>query len=148
MRYVRLDHRFVDHIPEILESGVLYVSMRYATAAHKCCCGCGLEVVTPFTPTDWQLTFNGESVSLRPSIGNWNFPCRSHYVVDRGRIIEAGPWSDAQVAAERERDRHAKARYYGVEPPSRKTDVALSDQFGLPRQKGFWSAIKRWWTGG
>jgi hypothetical protein len=28
----------------------------FRTAAHCCCCGCGEEVVTPFTPTDWSMT--------------------------------------------------------------------------------------------
>jgi len=58
------------------------------------------EVVTPFTPTDWKMTFDGETVSLRPSIGNWNDACRSHYVIERGRVIEALPWADWQVEAE------------------------------------------------
>ena len=101
MRHKRLEHRFVEHIPERLEPGVLYISMEYATSAHSCCCGCGEEVVTPFTPTDWKMTFDGETISLRPSIGNWTLNCRSHYVIDRGKVIEAGPWSDEQVEAER-----------------------------------------------
>jgi Family of unknown function (DUF6527) len=69
MRHPRLDHRFVDHVPEVIEPGVLYVSMKYATAAHQCCCGCGSEVITPFTPTDWSLTYDGDAISLNPSIG-------------------------------------------------------------------------------
>ena len=113
IRHKRLEHRFVEHIPERLEAGVLYVSMEYATSAHSCCCGCGEEVVAPFTPTDWKMTFDGETISLRPSIGNWTLKCRSHYVIDRGKVIEAGPWSDEQVEAERRRDRAAKARFYG-----------------------------------
>ncbi|MGO7135680.1 DUF6527 family protein [Rhizobium leguminosarum] len=113
MRHQRLEHRFVEHIPERLKPGVHYVSMEYATSAHSCCCGCGEEVVTPFTPTDWKMTFDGETVSLRPSIGNWTLKCRSHYVIDRGKVIEAGPWSDEQVEAERRRDRAAKERFYG-----------------------------------
>ncbi|MBF0270110.1 MAG: hypothetical protein HQL44_16115 [Alphaproteobacteria bacterium] len=113
MGYTRLEHRFVEHIPERLEPGILYVSMEYATSAHSCCCGCGEEVVTPFTPTDWKMTFDGESVSLHPSIGNWTLKCRSHYVIDRGKVIEAAPWSDKQIEAERSRDRVAKARFYG-----------------------------------
>jgi hypothetical protein len=113
MRHKRLEHRFIEHIPERLEPGVLYVSMEYATSAHSCCCGCGEEVVTPFTPTDWKMTFDGETVSLHPSIGNWMLKCRSHYVVDRGEIIEADPWNDEQVEAERRRDSAAKARFYG-----------------------------------
>ncbi len=46
----RLQHRFVETMPEKIEPGILYISMEYATAAHCCCCGCGEEVVTPFSP--------------------------------------------------------------------------------------------------
>ncbi|EHR05618.1 DUF6527 family protein [Bradyrhizobium sp. WSM471] len=116
IRYKKLEHRFVEHIPECLQPGILYVSTKYATSAHSCCCGCGEEVVAPFTPTDWKMTFDGETISLRPSIGNWTLKCRSHYVIDRGKVIEAGPWSDEQVEAERRRDSAAKARFYGQPP--------------------------------
>lgn len=116
MRHKRLEHRFVEHIPEQLQPGVLYVSMEYATSAHTCCCGCGEEVVAPFTPTDWKMTFDGETISLRPSIGNWTLKCRSHYVIDRSKVKEAGPWSDEQVEAERRRDRMSKASFYGQSP--------------------------------
>ena len=74
-----VEHQFVDFVPETLSEGVLYVSMIYATAIHKCCCGCGNKVVTPLDPNQWMLTFDGHSISLSPSIGNWNYPCRSHY---------------------------------------------------------------------
>jgi Family of unknown function (DUF6527) len=114
MRHNHLEHRFVQYIPERLDSGVLYISMEYATAAHRCCCGCGEEVVTPFSPTDWSMTFDGEAVSLSPSIGNWNFACRSHYFIRRGRVLEAGAWTDNQVEGNRRMDRSAKARYYDV----------------------------------
>lgn len=114
MRSIRLEHRFVQHIPDRLEPGVLYVSMDYGTAAHTCCCGCGEEVVTPFTPTDWKMTFDGDSVSLWPSVGSWTLSCRSHYVIERGRVFEAGPWSDEKVAQERRRDKAAKVRYFNT----------------------------------
>ena len=45
----RFEHRFVQNIPEQLEPGILYISMEFATAAHRCFCGCGEEVVTPFS---------------------------------------------------------------------------------------------------
>ena len=115
MRFRRLEHRFCKHIPESLEPGVLYVSMEYATAVHSCCCGCGEEVVTPFTPTDWEMAFDGRAISLWPSVGNWTLPCRSHYVVREGAVIQGRPWTDEEIAAERRRDRAAKARYYGTE---------------------------------
>src|SRR5262245_13307085 len=118
IRYERLQHQFVQNLPTRLEPGVLYVSMEYATAAHSCCCGCGEEVVTPFSPTDWQMTFDGVSVSLWPSVGSWSLPCRSHYVVEAGRVIEAYQWSDEEIEAGRRHDKVAKAQYYGADSTS------------------------------
>lgn len=70
-RITTLDHRFVRNLPRELVPGILYVSMHYATVVHSCCCGCGEQVVTPLSPTDWKMTYDGASVSLSPSIGNW-----------------------------------------------------------------------------
>src|SRR5438067_1869789 len=97
MRISSLEHRFVRNIPDKLEAGVLYVSMEYATAAHTCCCGCGEEVVTPFSPTDWHMWFDGETVSLWPSVGSWTLPCRSHYIINRGKVLGAGDWSNLMM---------------------------------------------------
>ena len=83
-------HEFVDYIPEDLKDGTVYVSVKYATVNHKCLCGCGNEVVTPLSPTDWKLVFDGKTISLDPSIGNWGFACRSHYWIRRNRIEWAG----------------------------------------------------------
>jgi hypothetical protein len=77
---------FVDAIPEHLKTGTIYVSLPYATAVHLCPCGCGIEVVTPISPKDWRLEWNGEDISLYPSVGNARFPCGSHYHVRRGCI--------------------------------------------------------------
>lgn len=112
IRHRRLEHRFVTSIPRQLEPGVLYVSIECATAIHACCCGCGEEVVTPLTPTDWKLIFDGETISLWPSIGNWNYVCRSHYVIERNQVIEALPWSDRRVANARQRDKLSKTHFY------------------------------------
>src|SRR4051812_41915563 len=77
-----LTHEFVEYVPENLEERTLYVSVKFKTVLHKCCCGCGREVVTPLSPTGWKLTFDGETISLRPSIGSWNLPCQSHYWIE------------------------------------------------------------------
>jgi len=79
---------FVEFVPEDLEAGVLYVSMIYRTAVHLCACGCGEKVVTPLSPRDWKLTFDGKSVTLYPSIGNWSFTCRSHYFIRQNQIVD------------------------------------------------------------
>lgn len=87
-----MKHQFVEFIPDELEDGILYVSITYATVLHKCGCGCGNEVVTPLSPMDWQLTFNGETISLFPSIGNWSFPCRSHYWIRKNEVVWVKDW--------------------------------------------------------
>ena len=104
----KLTHRFVKSVPETLEDGVLYVSVEYATAIHKCCCGCGKEVVTPLSPRDWKLIFDGETISLYPSIGNWSFPCQSHYWITNNQVEWAVKWSKRQIAAVRKRDELGK----------------------------------------
>lgn len=81
-----LHHEFVDLIPDQIEVGIIYISLNYCTAVHKCVCGCGNEIVTPISPSGWQLTFNGETISLYPSIGNWYLPCRSHYWINKGKV--------------------------------------------------------------
>ncbi|MFQ6552629.1 DUF6527 family protein [Aestuariibius insulae] len=141
MRHELLEHAFVEHIPEKVKPGILYVSMEYGTAAHSCCCGCGEEIVTPFTPTDWKMIFDGETVSLNPSIGNWTLDCRSHYVIKRGRVIEAGPWTDEQVAAERLRDRKVKSRHYAQQPEVRKAPGHALDLEHETEAKSIWQRI-------
>lgn len=147
MRYLSLEHRFVRNVPRELEFGILYVSMDYATAVHSCCCGCGERVVTPFTPTDWRMTFDGESISLHPSVGNWNQKCRSHYVIQRDRVLEAGPWSQDQIDAERIRDKKAKASYYGNkhgEPASVKQLPVSGCEGAAMHSISIWSRLKAW----
>jgi hypothetical protein len=112
---VVLTHEFVEFIPEKLREGTLYVCIPFATVVHRCCCGCGREVVTPLSPTDWKLTFDGASVSLDPSIGNWNFPCQSHYWIQHNRVRWAGRWSKDEIEAGRAADALAKARHFGGE---------------------------------
>ena len=77
--------RRVDSIPDDLEDGILYISHKYQVAVHLCCCGCGGEVVTPLDHEGWHLT-EENGATLSPSIGNFSFPCRSHYFIRRNRV--------------------------------------------------------------
>lgn len=112
MRLTTTRHEFVERVPERLKVGVLYVSIPFGTAVHRCCCGCGLEVVTPLGPSDWSLTYDGESVTLDPSIGNWSFPCRSHYWIERGHVHWTRTWAQWEVDATRAADRTSRARHF------------------------------------
>jgi hypothetical protein len=131
-----LTHRFVEFIPDVIEEGTLYLSMEYATVIHKCCCGCGKEVVTPLSPTDWKLIFDGKTISLHPSIGNWSFPCRSHYWIKNSMVQWAKQWSQERIAAARAYDRRVKERYF---TGSEQDD----DLTTMPARKDSW--WKKWW---
>lgn len=90
MKIEVIRHKFVDFIPDSIEEGVLYISAPYATATHRCACGCGEIVVTPIRSTHWTFIWDGETVTMRPSIGNWSLPCQSHYFIEENRIVWAG----------------------------------------------------------
>ncbi len=111
MRLTRVQHEFVDAVPESLTSGVVYVSIKYATAVHLCCCGCAREVVTPIQPRRYRLMFDGVSISLSPSIGNWSFPCQSHYWIEGNRVRWARRWTAEQIAEGRGRDLRLLGRW-------------------------------------
>mgnify|MGYP001432868461 CR=1 FL=1 len=113
-----ISHKFVEFIPELLENDTIYITIEYSTAVHKCFCGCGNKVVTPLSPTDWRLIYDGETLSLYPSIGNWNFDCRSHYWIENDRVVWAEKWSKKKINFNRKQDRLAKGKYYGndIEP--------------------------------
>jgi hypothetical protein len=97
---------FVDFIPENLEEGIIYISLKYSTAAHLCCCGCGQEVITPLNPAKWYLTEKNGIISLHPSIGNWSLPCKSHYWISQNRVLWAGEISSEMISAVQARDLH------------------------------------------
>jgi len=107
-----LVHEFVEFIPDDLKERTLYISITYCTAVHKCCCGCGREVVTPLSPTAWRLIFDGATVSLHPSIGSWNLPCQSHYFITRNKVVWAPTWTEKQITRGREREARLKEQYF------------------------------------
>jgi hypothetical protein len=131
-----LQHRFVKFIPDELESGVIYISMEYKTVTHRCCCGCGEKVVTPLSPAGWELTFNGKSVSLSPSIGGGT--CNSHYFIRNGRVQWARPLTKAQRATALRRDQSAADRFHtGLAP------VVDDIEQAPPQTVGWWRRMWR-----
>jgi hypothetical protein len=133
-----LSHKFVDAIPEHLEYGMLYISGSRRTAIHLCVCGCGNEVVTPISPTDWQLKFDGETVSLSPSIGLWEFKCRSHYWIIKSQIRWSGSWSDQQVKNGREREKRLRDQFYKTEPDVEPEKIIAPQKMDMPIERTGW----------
>ena len=92
-RILTFEPKFVESMPRVKEHGILYVSYKYELAIHLCACGCGYEAVTPFDEKlGWTLgedrntDDNTSQVTLRPSIGNWKFPCKSHYYITNNKV--------------------------------------------------------------
>jgi hypothetical protein len=78
---------YVEFIPDDPAAGILYISEKYRVAIHLCPCGCGNQVVTPLEPgRGWDLSGEKGVVTLRPSIGSWNLPCRSHYFITANSV--------------------------------------------------------------
>lgn len=90
MKIKQFDYKteFVEKLnnDEDLKDGVLYVAPHYEVAIHKCMCGCGEKVVTSLIEGQWTWNFNGKNVSLSPSVGNYNFNCKSHYYLRDGIV--------------------------------------------------------------
>lgn len=96
---------YVERMPDRLDDGHLYISESRNLALHKCCCGCGEEVVTPLnSKAGWQVIKDGHKVSLYPSIGNWNFACQSHYWIKNNRVEWSYQMTSKEIVRVQARD--------------------------------------------
>jgi hypothetical protein len=77
----------VRRIPDQLDYGILYVCFECNVVVHLCACGCGEKVVLPLSPSCWSIEYDGEFVSMRPSVGNFQMSCRSHYWIKQNRVL-------------------------------------------------------------
>lgn len=111
MKLNKINLRHVEFMPKQLEPGILYVSTKYGTAAHLCACGCGEKIRTPLGETEWSFSEKATGPSLWPSVGNWQKPCQSHYVVDGGEIIWCGQWTPEQIMAGRRKEEARRVAY-------------------------------------
>src|ERR1700733_15245761 len=112
MRREAFVHEFTEYVPHDPDDGVIYVSIRFRTVVHKCPCGCGTKIATPLSPANWKLTYDGEAISLSPSVGGWGLPFRSHYRIASNQVQWVGQWTDAQIAAGRARDEAERSQYF------------------------------------
>jgi Family of unknown function (DUF6527) len=101
-------------------------------------------VVTPLSPTGWKLIFDGKTVSLDPSIGNWGFPCRSHYWVRSDRALWAEDWSQPRVDANRAHNRRAKDRYYRVGEEEAAVPPKPETPANVPQKTAWWKRLRLW----
>lgn len=132
-------HEFVELIPTEREEGKIYISIAYSTAVHSCLCGCGMKVVTPIKPNKWTLTYNGDSISLSPSVGNWSFTCRSHYWIRENMVLDAGLLSETSIEDGRTRDARLTEYYYTGVSRSAGSKPIIPEQ--PVRKRSFWDKL-------
>lgn len=102
----------VESFPRPMDAGILYYSQRFNVVGHACACGCGREVITPLSPVQWALRPGRLGPTLRPSIGNWQFPCRSHYWITNGAVEWSYQMSEAKIREGREFNARLRERYF------------------------------------
>jgi hypothetical protein len=118
----------VHYMPKDLKPGVLYVSEEFDIAMHLCACGCGSKVKTPLGPTEWSVKETRSGPSLRPSVGNWQQTCQSHYWISRGETHWAPKWTPEEIAAGRRHEEERRHSYY----------KALQRKRGIPQRIWRW----------
>jgi hypothetical protein len=147
MRTARFKHELADSFPEKLQAGILYVAKDGDVAGHLCACGCGREVITPLSSTDWSIAVDRLGATLDPSIGNWAFPCRSHYIISDGEVVWAGEMSAKSIARGRQRDKSRKQTYYkdlNAPPPVAQETVQMH-KLSLTTRKTCVQRLSAWW---
>lgn len=114
MRIFAIRPEYVELIPRQLEGGVLYISKRFQTASHLCACGCGTKIVTPLRKAEYRLIEQNGLVTVRPSIGNWDHLCQSHYLITDNRIDWASKLSRKQIERGRTSDDADRDAYFSA----------------------------------
>ena|ERR1700685_4084060 len=111
--------KFIDLLPPILSDGVVYISLEHCTVVHMCCSGCGERVVNGLNPAQWKLIFDGETITLDPSIGNGALVCNSHYWIKKNQVIWAKPLTAKQTQISQLADLDDVVAHYAPSPKKR-----------------------------
>ena len=95
IKKVPVEPVYVEFMPhfEDFEEGKIYISKKHGTSCHICLCGtCALQVVLPFWQEGdsdfakehgWELIEEKGKISFTPSVGNYQYPCKSHYIITK-----------------------------------------------------------------
>ena len=106
MAVTTFDLELVHRVPEVPQSGILYACFDCNVVVHLCACGCGEKVALPIDPDCWKVEYDGESLSLHPSIGNFQYPCKSHYWIRKNKVV----WADTPYSGPDKFNQKAKAK--------------------------------------
>lgn len=107
MKRYNMKIAFVHRVPSQIEEGVLYICLDCDVVVHRCACGCGEKVVLPLAPEHWQLYYDGD-VTLTPSIGNYQYECKSHYFIRKSQVV----WVDSEEKYKKPKKKRKKKKSF------------------------------------
>jgi hypothetical protein len=97
-----------------MEEGILYYSEEFELAGLRCACGCGHRI-TLLVPDSHQVFDQGGWATVRPSIGVFDAPCRSHYIISASGV----EWLPAFTGAEAASIMHTQIARHVAHDPKR-----------------------------
>lgn len=124
---MRIRLQRVQFMPKELQPGVLYYAEEYGAAAHLCACGCGSKIRTPIDETEWSIKEEKDGPSLHPSVGNWQKPCRSHYLIRRGKVIWCSALTEEEIQEGRRLEHENRVAYFDKKKHRKKKARSLWD---------------------
>jgi len=104
-----------------------------------------MKVVTPIRPTGWRLTYNGDWVSLSPSIATGVSLAARIIGFGRTKAIPAGMMATDEIEAGRERDAASSGNTSRRRAPPPRPEAAPAPRVGFWRRfvrtKMSWVAV-------
>jgi len=90
-------YELVGRIPAPMREGVIYHTEEFELAGLLCACGCGHRI-TLLVPDSHQVWEEGGYATIRPSIGVFDAPCKSHYFINAGSVQWLPAFTGTQAA--------------------------------------------------
>lgn len=86
IKRILLNFEKVYYMPNIkdMKENVIYISDEFKVSGHKCMCGCGSLTIMPLGNNEWNYEIKNNKLTMWPSVGNYQMPCKSHYIIQNG----------------------------------------------------------------
>ena len=93
------------------------------------------------------MIYDGEAISLKPSVGNWSFDCKSHYWITNNEVKWSLKWSDETIHKVRAVEDSEREEYY-KNKDSQNLEEGLSYSVELskpePKKKSWFQKLLFW----
>lgn len=95
---MRYRYELVERIPRQMAEAVVYHTEEFELAGLLCACGCGHRI-TLLVPDSHEVWDDGGYVTISPSVGVLDAPCKSHFFITRGNVEMLPAFTVAHASA-------------------------------------------------